>query len=862
MIRILDSSFDTWGVIKNTTEASRVETLSGENTLSFTAILTPQLSSLITPNSIFELDGQRFDIKTLKKSLTEENSYIVEVSAEHISYRLNDPAYNEEYFTEIGTADYILAQMLAGTGFSPGTVDISTYLTYSAQEEKSRRALIMELAYLVEGELEFDNFTVNLLSHRGSLELKPAIKDRNVQVVSYEVTKQLGSSNIENYTCSPIGIPKDTYSLGDNILLLNKTLDIQEYLRVIRIEYNPYDESSLSFEFANYTSDLGDAVFEIITDAVSKDALMNGIRIGPEYGFEAVRNDRKARAYFRSDAMVFQSGDGDLENPEWTDRLYYEYDSEADETTLVFNGKFTVDVLDALTAIITNGLYAKKGYISDLTVDSLDTSTKVQKYLNGDTSDVNYLRIAGQVVQFINASIVAPYSGVKTGGGTWDLQADPHIDTYYASYTIKMEEEGDPPVETPVVVWANGEETGALEAYGNGRIYAPTGGLTYIKLKGAYGGDRYMRYDVFEIQETGFADEQVTTRNGEDLYWESEDHLALTTTETAFPAMIYSYYESVKMEHSFSFDGGIDGFVPKISLGAGYGEDSQGTGAIYRGDKGLYLDYYNSQDSELRRIELNDDGFKFTPEINLYGEKGNVSELTVDRLESSTKVQNYLDSDTSDVNYVKIVDQYVSFITATYASDEEQLTNRNDELLYWTDENKTDVTIKDVNYQGDPNDPVMVYTYTELTKMEMAFVYDEDLGSYVPIMILGAGTEPGVSSNGQAHLYKREDGLHIIYYKSDDGAVRRISLLDDGLEFEPELEGGGGGHSTSLSITVTADGMFYSEPWTHGYDTDLDLVQFVATPQYYNDAAVKLSDICVERVNNTQVRIVGRADVV
>ena len=299
MIRILDSNFEAWGVLKNTTESSRVETLNGENTLSFTALLTTKLSELIDKDSIFELEGQRFDIKTLKKSLTEENAYVAEVSAEHISYRLNDPQYNKEYFTEMGSPEYILGKMLAGTSFSVGTVDIGGSLTYSAQEEKSRRALIMELAYLVGGDLQFNNFTVDLLQHRGSTELKPAIKDRNIKVVTHEIAKQLGSDNIESYTCEPVGIPKDTYSLGDNILLLNKTLDIQQYLRVVRVEYDPYDESSLSFEFANYVSDLGDAVFEIITDAVSKDALMNGIRIGPEYGFEAVRNDRRARAYFR-----------------------------------------------------------------------------------------------------------------------------------------------------------------------------------------------------------------------------------------------------------------------------------------------------------------------------------------------------------------------------------------------------------------------------------------------------------------------------------------------------------------------------------------------------------------------------------
>lgn len=69
--------------------------------------------------------------------------------------------------------------------------------------------------------------------------------------------------------------------------------------------------------------------------------------------------------------------------------------------------------------------------------------------------------------------------------------------------------------------------------------------------------------------------------------------------------------------------------------------------------------------------------------------------------------------------------------------------------------------------------------------------------------------------------------------------------------------------STTLAITISADGLFYSSWWTHGYDTTIEDIQFVVTPWLYDDTVVKLSDISVERsVDGASVRIVGRADVV
>ena len=765
MITICDGNLKQLGNIKNVIAASRTEQINGENTLDFSVILDDKIKWMLNQDSILLLNGQYFDVKVFTKSLTEEGIYQLDIEAEHVSYRLNDPAFNVEFFTEYGTSAEIGPKILAGTGFIFTGSEFLGTVTYSAQEAMSRRQVLMEFAQYIHAEILFDNWNIGFVQHLGSYTPKIIVKDRDVTVLSSTVNKRELKNGLPKvtYSCTPVNTPLSNFELGDNITLRQLDLGINQDLRAVSITYNPYDPSETSFVFSDQIGDLSSSLYDIVTDQVVKDAKYNGIRIGPEFGFEAVRNDKRARAYFRSDGMVFQSGDGNLENPEWKDRLYYEYDAEEDETYLVFDGKFTAEVIEALAALVTNNLYAKRGYISELTVDSLETSNKLQRYLSEDTSNMYFIRIREQVLQFITA------------------------------------------------VYAEDEE-------------------------------------------------QAKSRDGEDLYWLDDSFEVTTTTVTDYPAMVYTYTEVIKMEQSFDYDSSLEEYVPRINLGAGNGVDTKGTGAIYRGDKGLYIDYYNSQDGELRQILLNDDGVILTPELNLYGEKGNVAEITVDRLDGSTKVQRYLDGDESELNYIKIIDQYINFMTATCTGGSEQATSRDGDLLYWVDEEHTSTTLKDVDYEGNANEPVMQYTYNEMMKMEMAFLWADDLEEYIPVITMGAGT--GVDDNAKGRIHKRTDGLYLTYFHSEDGGdkLREIALTDDGLIFTPPLEGNSAIKSTTLSIPINTTGEFQTEEWTHGFNSAQTLIQFLVTAKDYD--GVKLRDLRVEETSPTKCRIVGYAELI
>jgi len=159
----------------------------------------------------------------------------------------------------------------------------------------------------------------------------------------------------------------------------------------------------------------------------------------------------------------------------------------------------------------------------------------------------------------------------------------------------------------------------------------------------------------------------------------------------------------------------------------------------------------------------------------LSADKGYIAELTVDQLDTSDKVRNYLNSDTSDVNYIRIYDQYIEFITATTDGLEtEQLTDRNGDLVYWKDANKDVISYEDTGI------PVIVYVYEELTKMSIKFETDPESGYYNPVLQLGAGD--GVLPNSsKGKIYKDTTGIRLEYYKSETAEKVGFYLTDNGV---------------------------------------------------------------------------------
>lgn len=213
---------------------------------------------------------------------------------------------------------------------------------------------------------------------------------------------------------------------------------------------------------------------------------------------------------------------------------------------------------------------------------------------------------------------------------------------------------------------------------------------------------------------------------------------------------------------------------------------------------------------------------------SLSSDLGYIAELTVDELSTEDKVKKYIASDTSDVNYIRIYDQFIQFITAsTDGTSYSQATKRDGTtLLYWSDETHTVVTEENTGY------PVYIYDYTELIKHQIAFIDME--GTYVPVQVFGAGT--GVGNNGKGYIYKDSDSFKIMY-TSNTGVVSNIQMTDfvdakhrrlkscaidrTAGSVEVLMEGQSAGEESTITMVEGVDTITYT--WPDSFTTTVEI---------------------------------------
>lgn len=488
-IKILNNNLEEQGTIQSVLNSSMTEIINSDKTLRFSAFLKG-IKHLITGDNIAEVDNDYFDIIEYEKGQSSDGKMTVVVDCEHVSYRLNDPDYNLEYFTWIGTPTFILGKILDDTGFAVGTVEFADTLTYSAQETKSRRQILMEFVALLGGEVDFNKFTVNILTQRGSSVPKDLLQDRNIEVLSKKYSKREKDSDgnpLVSYSCAlikPMAIV-----LGDVVTIDYESLDINVQLRVVSLTTDPYNKYLATFEIGNFYPGLADDAYRIETSTLAKGKTYYGARISPENGFESIRSDKMARSVFNADTFAMQAGDGTGSN--WTNKLYF----DPVLGKYVFDGELSANIINALSVLITPNLYADKGYIAELTVDMLDTGNKVLNYLNSDTSDVNYIKIYDQYLQFITASTdgSATMQATNRGGAALYWMDETHtaattsetdfpvmIYTYTEFVKMQVAFVNDGTNYTPQIIMGAG--TGNTQDSGKTFIYKATDGF-YIEYK-------------------------------------------------------------------------------------------------------------------------------------------------------------------------------------------------------------------------------------------------------------------------------------------------------------------------------------------------------------------------------------------
>lgn len=177
----------------------------------------------------------------------------------------------------------------------------------------------------------------------------------------------------------------------------------------------------------------------------------------------------------------------------------------------------------------------------------------------------------------------------------------------------------------------------------------------------------------------------------------------------------------------------------------------------------------------------------------LYAEQGDISQLTVDWLDTSKRVKCYLSNDTSDDNYLEAHDSVLNFVTASVIFENdvpltEQLVNRYGSKLYWQKDISDATIIGGYPYidnirvyttEENTGFPVIVYQYKRLVKRAINFILDSDSGIYLPTDIFGVGTSLDHPTYGKMTMVKRTNGF-VMEYTTSQGVPAGAYFRDDG----------------------------------------------------------------------------------
>lgn len=235
--------------IKKTLSASLTDKLSGERTLDF-SVITPR-SQRISPGMTAKHAGQYYSVVRVARAMS-DGIPVSTVSCEHVSYKLNDEAYNLVTFVFEGTPTAGLTRLLSGTPFTVGVVEPTANVEVAFTEGTlNRRNAVMRFIDACGGEIEYDGYTINIRTHRGSVARKVLMDGENVTDVSVTLDSR---EEVSAYEISLFKMAE--LSAGDEVNITFTPLGISVDTRIISITYNPFYRYSVRVEVGDYVPNL------------------------------------------------------------------------------------------------------------------------------------------------------------------------------------------------------------------------------------------------------------------------------------------------------------------------------------------------------------------------------------------------------------------------------------------------------------------------------------------------------------------------------------------------------------------------------------------------------------------------------
>lgn len=373
-------------------QASQHDSLSGEMTFAIRVPIAAVPS--VALGDVMSYGGEDYDIvRVAKRSANPQPA--MDISGEHVSYRLNEAVF--EAGTIYATPAAGLAEILSGTDFSVGTVQVTETTLLSVTSDTNVRSAVMQWAAACGAEILFSGWTVSLMSRIGSSTPVELSDKKNVEAVSVTLDARSDSQTYD------FTLYKETaLELGDAVTIAYSSLGINASARVISIDKDPFHFQHVRIVTGSPVPSYVDSAIRAINGKVAEGKPYYGVTISRDYGIKIERSDGAAESIFNANLFAMRALiDGVMQDRIWFDPEIGDYR---------FAGRLSAD------AMFTDSLYAEMGIIAELTVDELSTSRRIRKYFLQDYSDDNFIHVKDQYTRYITGTIVSS-TGLLTEDG-------------------------------------------------------------------------------------------------------------------------------------------------------------------------------------------------------------------------------------------------------------------------------------------------------------------------------------------------------------------------------------------------------------------------------------------------------------
>jgi len=373
-------------------QASQHGSLSGEMTFAIRVPIAAVPS--VAPGDVMSYGGEDYDIvRVAKRSANPQPA--MDISGEHVSYRLNEVTF--EAGTLYTTPAAGLAEILAGTDFSVGTVQVTETTLLSFTSDTNVRSAVMQWAAACGAEILFSGWTVSLMARIGSTTPVELSDKKNVETVSVTLDARSDSQSYD------FTLYKETaLELGDAVTISYSSLGLNASARVISIDKDPFHFQHVRIITGSQVPSYVDSSIRAINGKISEGKPYYGVTISRDYGIKIERSDGAAESVFNANLFAMRAKiDGVMQDRIWFDPELGDYR---------FAGRLSAD------AMFTDSLYAELGIIAELTVDELSTSRRIRKYFLQDYTDDNFVHIKDQYTRYITGTIVSS-TGLLTEDG-------------------------------------------------------------------------------------------------------------------------------------------------------------------------------------------------------------------------------------------------------------------------------------------------------------------------------------------------------------------------------------------------------------------------------------------------------------